>query len=72
MRYNDNREVNEMKHREMGEREVVNSSMLLSYLGSDNYLNKAEEMLLDILNGTWELDEALSDIRGYDELLEKE
>lgn len=62
MRYNDNREVNEMEHRENGEREIVDSSMLLLFLGSDNYQNKVEEMLLDILNQQYPLEDATSDV----------
>lgn len=65
MRYNDNREVNEMEHRDNGERDKVNSTMLVEFLGDDNYLNKAEEMLLDVLNGQYDTDEAVRDIREH-------
>jgi hypothetical protein len=62
MRYNDNREVNEIEHRDNGEREIVTSSQLLGFLGDDNYLNKVEEMLLDILNDQYPLDEAVQEV----------
>lgn len=65
MRYNENREVNEMEHRDNGERDVVNSSHLNSFLGDDNYLNKCEEMLLDILNSQYPLDSAVKDIKDW-------
>jgi hypothetical protein len=65
MRYNDNREVNEMEHRNKGEREVINSSQLMAFLGGDNYLNKAEEMLLDILNSQYPLQDAVNDVVQY-------
>lgn len=61
MRYNDNREVNEIEHRDNGEREVVTSSQLLGFLGSDNYQNKVEEMLLDILNNQYPLEDAIQE-----------
>lgn len=66
MQYNDNREVNEVEHRKNGERNVIDSSKLLAYLGSDNYQNKAEEMLLDILNGIWPLDDAIEEVREHE------
>lgn len=65
MRYNDNREVNELEHRENGERVMVNSSELLEFLGDDNYQNKAEEMLLDILNEQYPVTNAREDILSY-------
>ena len=65
MRYNDNREVNEMQHRDNGERDIVTSSELQLFLGDDNYQNKAEEMLLDVLNNQYSIKDALSDIRQY-------
>ena len=65
MQYNDNREVNEMEHRKNGERNVVDSSKLLEYLGDDNYQNKVEEMLLDILNKMWPLDDAIKEVREH-------
>lgn len=65
MRYNDNREVNEMQHRENGEREKVDSTMLMTFLGDDNYQNKAEEMLLDILNDQYNAYDALNDIMNH-------
>lgn len=65
MRYNDNREVNEMEHRENGEREVINSSDLLVFLGEENYQNKVEEMLLDIMNSQYALYDAINDVREH-------
>lgn len=65
MRYNDNREVNEVQHRENGERETVNSPMLEEFLGSDNYQNKAEELLLDILNYQYPLDDCVNEINEH-------
>lgn len=65
MRYNDNREVNEMQHRDNGERDMVTSSDLQLFLGDDNYQNKAEEMLLDMLNHIYPAEEAIHDIINY-------
>lgn len=71
MRYNDNREVNEMEHRDNGERETINSSDLLFFLGEDNYQNKVEEMLLDIMNSQYDMYDAIKDVKEYiKELLE--
>ena len=71
MRYNDNREVNEMEHRDNGERETINSSDLLLFLGEDNYQNKVEEMLLDIMNSQYDMYDAIKDVKEYiKELLE--
>ena len=71
MRYNDNREVNEMEHRDNGERETINSSDLLLFLGEDNYQNKVEEMLLDIMNSQYDMYDAIKDVKEHiKELLE--
>lgn len=66
MRYNENREVNEMEHRKNGERDIIDSSELLDFLGSDNYQNKVEEMLLDILNKQWPLEDAIREVVEYE------
>lgn len=65
MRYNINRDTNEMEHRANGEREVVNSGDLELFLGDDNYMNKVEEMLLDVLNRQYDVSDAINDVREH-------
>jgi len=65
MRYHDNREINEIMHRHNGERENVDSLELMCFLGSDNYLNKVEEMLLDILNNQYFVSDSQKDIKEH-------
>lgn len=65
MRYSDDRDVNEQKHRWNGERTEVNTNDLQLYLGDDNYQNKVEEMLLDILNKQWDTHDAINDIKEH-------
>lgn len=66
MEYNENREVNEMEKRDAGQRNIVDSSELMSFLGGDNYQNKAEELLLDILNNQYPLKDAVEDILSHE------
>lgn len=66
MQYSNNREVNEMEHRKNGERDTIDSSKLFDYLGSDNYQDKVEEMLLDLLNKMWPLDDAIKEVVEHD------
>lgn len=65
MRYDEDRELNELKHRYNGERNTVNSTELHMFLGSNNYTDKAEELLLDILNDQYSVTDAVSDIREF-------
>ena len=65
MRYNNDREVNEQQHRWNGERTYVNTNDLQLFLGSENYQNKVEEMLLDILNNQYDTHDAVNDIKEH-------
>jgi len=38
---------------------------LMCFLGSDNYLNKVEEMLLDILNNQYFVSDSQKDIKEH-------
>ena len=63
MRYSDDFTKNEDQKTVNGERTIVSYPQLKEFLGSDNYSNKVEEMLLDILNNQYPVDTAVSDIK---------
>lgn len=65
MRYSENSEANEDKKIQNGEREIVTATQLHLFLGSDNTEAEAWEMLLDILNSQYPLDDAVNDIKEH-------
>ena len=62
MRYSDDFTENEDQKTVNGEREIISYPVLTLFLGEDNHANKDEEMLLDILNRQYPLDDAISDV----------
>lgn len=66
MRYSLDRDTNESKCREDGLRDIVNTSQLEAFLGSDNYNAKVEEMLLDILNDIWNVEDATQEVTDHE------
>ena len=65
MRYADDTQANERKAEENGERTVVDDEQLNYYLGGDNTNAEAWEMLLDILNNHWPLEDAVREITEH-------
>lgn len=64
MRYDDDREKNEEEKQANGERILVTARDLGEFLG-ENYANKVEEMLLDMLNAQYSAADAARDIHEY-------
>lgn len=62
MRYFDDTHENEAQKLDNGERTKITDEMLNYYLGSDNTNGEAWEMLLDILNNQWPVDDAVGDV----------
>lgn len=65
MRYADDTQANEAKAEEMGERNIVTSKMLAYFVGGDRPDAEAWEMLLDILNNHWPLEDAVREVRDH-------
>lgn len=65
MRYADDTPTNEAEKVKMGERTKVTAEMLEYYLGGDNTNAEAWEMLLDILNDQWPLEDALAEVINH-------
>ena len=65
MRYFDDTNSNERQKEKNGEREKITQDMLNLFLGGDNPDGEAWEMLLDILNNQYPLDECAGDIVAY-------
>lgn len=65
MRYADDTITNEQRKVDNGERDIVTSACLESFLGGDNTNAEAWEMLLDILNNQLPLEDATGDILAY-------
>lgn len=65
MRYSDDTITNEQEKVKNGERTIVTDEMLNLFLGGDNTNAEAWEMLLDILNNQYPLNDAISDIKEH-------
>ena len=72
MRYSDETVTNEQVKEKNGEREIVTNGMLNVFVGGDNPNGVAWEMLLDILNDQYPVEDAVKEIKElYSEVQEK-
>jgi hypothetical protein len=65
MFYADDTTTNERKHEEDGNRNIIDQEQLAYFLGGDNTDAEAWEMLLDILNHHWPLEDAITEVTEH-------
>lgn len=67
MEYSSDFTENEQEKSKNGQREHVSWDDVQNWLGSDQYVDKSIELLMDILNKQYAINDVLKDIRDYSE-----